>query len=145
MLHNTQYCAKKTKCKMPPYLQAMRHTGNGAAVLQPGDARLRNSSGFTLQSGSFIHHHRRCAASTRDGRRNCRTTKRVTKGHYSLASGSQVISSCPVMTESQWRSLTVNLQADGGFGSSCHVDGDAFVRPGIRQLGAFDGQHLAPL
>lgn len=49
------------------------------------------------------------------------------------------------MTESQWRSLTVNLQADGGFGSSCHVDGDALVRPGIRQLGAFDGQHLAPL
>lgn len=39
----------------------------------------------------------------------------------------------------------MNLQADGGFGSSCHVDGDAFVRPGVRQLGAFDGQHLAPL
>lgn len=126
----------------PPYLQAMRHTGNGAAVLQPGKARLRNSSGFTLQSGSFIHHHRRRAASTRDDRRNCRATQKdqmMTDGHNSLAAGGQVILSCAVM------SLTVNLQAKGGFSSSSLVDGDALVRPGIRELRAFDGQHLTPL
>lgn len=132
----------------PRYLQAMWHTGNGAAVLQPGEARLGNSSGFALQSGSFIHHHRRRAASARDGRRNCRTKpedQKVTEGQSSPASGGQVTSSCSMTTDGQRRSLTVNLQADGGFGSSCHVDGDALVRPGVRQLRALDGQHLTPL
>lgn len=77
----------------------MWHTGNGAAVLQPGEARLRNSSSFTLQSGSFIHQHRRRAAPARDGRRNCRTNpedQKVTEDQSSLRL--QVVQ---VMTERQ--------------------------------------------
>lgn len=61
----------------PMYLQTMWHTGNGAAVLEPGEARLRNAGGFALQSGSFIHHHRHRAASARDGRRNCSTNPKI--------------------------------------------------------------------